>query len=429
MPLLPTTVGSAQQRACGTGSLRAGLLSNLKRLDIPLFLCFAVWYYGNYEHNITNKRALQALGGAEGFPLTIATCQLGVGVLYCVFLWAVPDGRPKPTITVEDWKAVLPLSFVTACAHAASVFALSAGALSFSQIVKSCEPAFAALIGTLLYKANVSTARWWCLVPIIGGVALSACVELDFAWAALVAATIANTAAAIRSNENKKMLDTVGIKDRLGSVGNQYAITTINAFFMLVPLALFREGHKLSQFIELCSSNKEVFWNVVLSGWWFYIYNEVATIIILKTSAVTQSIANTAKRAVIIVLGAIVMGESLGRVKLIGCAVAIGGVFLYSQIDDLVKRRAGRIVVNASTTAADSRTSVDPMVFVTPEKAKLHKEVDSVSTADCSPCTGIPGSDSSGSPQRNLGMEEVHFMAECATTRKEPPRQSLNGGA
>ena len=37
-------------------------------------------------------------------------------------------------------------------AHAASVFALNAGAVSFGQIVKAAEPAFAAFLGVLFYS-------------------------------------------------------------------------------------------------------------------------------------------------------------------------------------------------------------------------------------------------------------------------------------
>jgi len=39
------------------------------------------------------------------------------------------------------------------------VFALSAGAVSFGQIVKAAEPAFAAGIGTLFYGKKVSVAK------------------------------------------------------------------------------------------------------------------------------------------------------------------------------------------------------------------------------------------------------------------------------
>ena len=78
--------------------------------------------------------------------------------------------------------------------------------------------------------------------------------------------------------------------------------------------------------------------NLITSGLYFYLYNELATLTIKKTNAVTQSVANTAKRVIVIVGVAIVMGESLNPMKLIGCWIGIGGVFLYSIIDDLVAK-------------------------------------------------------------------------------------------
>ena len=60
---------------------------------------------------------------------------------------------------------------------------------------------------------------------------------------------------------------------------------------------------------------------------------------IKKTGAVTQSVANTAKRVIVIVGVALVLGESLDFMKLLGCGIGIGGVFLYSIIDKLVAAR------------------------------------------------------------------------------------------
>jgi len=57
-------------------------------------------------------------------------------------------------------------------------------------------------------------------------------------------------------------------------------------------------------------------------------------------NAVTQSVANTAKRVIVIVGVALVLGESLDPMKLIGCGIGISGVFLYSIIDNLVKPKA-----------------------------------------------------------------------------------------
>jgi len=308
-------------------------------IDFPLLTCFALWYLGNYYYNITNKLALNAAGGASGFPMTIATLQLGVGVIYAIFMWLAPDARKKPTITWQDYKSTLPVGFTAAGAHAASVFALSAGAVSFAQIVKAAEPAFAAVLGSAFYGASVSTAKWLCLVPVIGGVILASLGELSFAWAALGTAALANVFAAIKANENKKLMNTPGISERLGTVGNQFALTSINAFLFCLPLMFLTEGKKLGAFWELCKTTPIVFNNLIFSGLWFYLYNELATLTIKKTNAVTQSVANTAKRVIVIIVVALVMGESLGALKLIGCGIGIGGVFLYSIIDKLVAKK------------------------------------------------------------------------------------------
>jgi len=336
---LPT----AGARSAGT-PLRAGAAAaapaagGKKGVDVVLMVYFFFWYLGNYYYNITNKLALKAAGGASGFPMTIATLQLGVGCIWAFFLWGYPDARALPKISFDDWKKTLLVGFTSAGAHAASVFALSAGAVSFGQIVKAAEPAFAALIGTLFYGSRVSLAKWLCLIPVIGGVVMASLGELDFAWAALFTAALANVFAAFKGNENAKLMSTEGLNDRMGGIGNQFALTMINSFLFCLVLMLITEGYKFGSFIKLASTNKVVLMNLIFSGLWFYAYNELATMTIKKTSAVTQSVANTAKRVIVIVGVAIILGESLDTLKLVGCGIGIGGVFLYSVIDTLVKK-------------------------------------------------------------------------------------------
>jgi solute carrier family 35 protein E1 len=328
-------------RATPTAMAAAGSMAEEKKggIDVGLMVYFALWYLGNYYYNITNKLALKAAGGATGFPMTLSCLQLGVGVIYALFLWCAPDARVKPKVTAADLKKMLPVGICMAGAHAGSVFALGAGAVSFAQIVKSAEPAFAAVIGTLFYASKISTAKWLALIPVIGGVILASVKELDFAWSALIAACIANCFAAFKGQENKKVMTTDGLKDRIGSVGNQFAITTIIAFLASIPLAIVKEGNRFSEFSTLIQTNNIVKLNLILSGLWFYGYNELATMTLKKTNAVTQSVANTAKRVIVIVGVAVVMGESLDPIKLLGCSIGIAGVLLYSVIDDLVGKK------------------------------------------------------------------------------------------
>eukprot|EP00548_Thalassiothrix_antarctica_P002946 CAMPEP_0194143314 /NCGR_PEP_ID=MMETSP0152-20130528/12490_1 /TAXON_ID=1049557 /ORGANISM="Thalassiothrix antarctica, Strain L6-D1" /LENGTH=388 /DNA_ID=CAMNT_0038842667 /DNA_START=98 /DNA_END=1264 /DNA_ORIENTATION=+ len=308
-------------------------------LDIGLMLYFVFWYVGNYYYNITNKLALKAAGGKTGFPMTISSLQLAVGMIYGVFLWLAPDARSKPSVTMDDVVKMLPVAFCFMGAHSASVFAMGAGAVSFAQIVKAAEPAFAAVLAQFIYKKPVSKAKWWCLPIVIGGVILASVKELDFAVSALVSACIANIFAAFKGNENKKLMETPGLKERIGGVGNQFALTTIMGFFLSIPVVLVKEGSRMGEFIELAKTTPALWVNMLASGLWFYGYNELATMTLKKTGAVTQSVANTAKRVIVIVGVALVMGESLAPMKLIGCSIGIGGVFLYSIIDNLVKKK------------------------------------------------------------------------------------------
>jgi solute carrier family 35 protein E1 len=195
--------------------------------------------------------------------------------------------------------------------------------------------AFAAVLSQFVYNKNVSKAKWLCLPIVIGGVILASVNELDFAWSALISACIANMFAAVRGNENKKLMETPGIKDRIGSVGNQFALTSILGFLMSIPFFVALEGRRWPEFAQAFKTNKAVSANLIASGLWFYGYNEVSTMTLKKTGAVTQSVANTAKRVIVIVGVALVLGESLDPLKLIGCGIGIGGVFLYSIIDKL----------------------------------------------------------------------------------------------
>ena len=311
-------------------------------IDMSLILYLAFWYLGNYYYNIQNKNAAIAAGG-EHFAMTLATGQLVVGVIYAVFLWVAPDARKPPKITVSDFIAMFPAGFCTAAAHASSVFSLAAGGVAFGQIVKAAEPAFAAFVGTFVYGKKISIAKWMCLIPIIGGVCLAALkqnektgeIELDFTIGGLVGALLANLFAAFKGAESHKLMSTPGIKDRLGSVGNQFALMIIISFIVTVPIMIATEGHKFQEFLHMFHTNEKLSSNLILAGLTFYGYNELATMTMTKISPVTNSVANTAKRVVVIVGSAIVFNETISGLKAIGCTICIVGVFLNSIIDDL----------------------------------------------------------------------------------------------
>ena len=162
--------------------------------------------------------------------------------------------------------------------------------------------------------------------------------KLKFDERALIFGMIGNSFAAFKGSENKKLMTKEGIKDRMGGVANQFALTEVIGFFISVPVMLATEGKSLGKFFSLLMTSKELQMGLLLSGMSFYLYNELATMTIKKTGAVTASVANTAKRVIVLVFMSAVTGKALTTEQKIGAAIAIAFVMLYSVIDDLLKK-------------------------------------------------------------------------------------------
>ena len=256
---------------------------------------------------------------------------------------------------------------------AAGVFCLGADPL-FGQIVKAGEPVLSAFVNTVFYGKPPSIAKVFCLFFIVGGVgfaslkkaaadAASRCdclpyifpyplvlttlrplllrsffgYKLKFDERALIFGMIGNSFAAFKGSENKKLMTKEGIKDRMGGVANQFALTEVIGFFISVPVMLATEGKSLGKFFSLLMTSKELQMGLLLSGMSFYLYNELATMTIKKTGAVAASVANTAKRVIVLVFMSAVTGKALTTEQKIGAAIAIAFVMLYSVIDDLLE--------------------------------------------------------------------------------------------
>ena len=285
--------------------------------------------------------------------MTVSTMQLGVCALYALILWVIglnpvklcgfqaPDKQALPKSTKDDIIKTVPVGFCAAAAHSSSVFALGGDPL-FGQIVKAGEPVMSAIVNTLFYGKPPSVLKAACLPIIVGGVMFASLKKqaeggyaLKFDMTALQFGLLANCFAAFKGSESKKLMTDPGIKKRYGGVGNQYAVTEILAFLISLPVMFLTEGAKFGEFVELFKTSRDLQFNLVMSGMMFYLYNELATMTIKATGAVTASVANTAKRVIVLVYMAMVTGKALTDEQKIGAAVAIGGVLLYSVIDDL----------------------------------------------------------------------------------------------
>jgi len=329
--------------------------------SVALLLFFVFWYVGNMYYNEYNTVALTAAGGKYGgLTMTVATMQLGVCAVYALVLWAVgfnpiklfglqlPESMKLPKTTKSDLVSTLPVGFCSAAAHSAGVFCLGADPL-FGQIVKAGEPVMSAFVNTVFYGKAPSKAKFICLLFIVGGVAFASLKKgedgnygLKFDERALIFGMLGNSFAAFKGSENKKLMDKPGVKDRMGGVANQFAVTEVLAFLISLPVMFATEGAKWSEFCNLVMTDRNMQKGLLFSGMSFYIYNELATMTIKSTGAVTSSVANTAKRVIVMVYMAAVTGKALTEEQKIGAGVAIGFVMVYSVIDDVLKALFGK---------------------------------------------------------------------------------------
>lgn len=292
------------------------------------------WYAGNTFYNIYNKKATNMIH-AHWF---VAAAQLAIGIVWSIVMWAT-GLRKVPNLTAADIASCIPIGLCACLAHAGSVLASAVGAVSFAQIVKACEPAFAAAVGLLVPPMDVKPMLAYAmLIPIVGGVGL-ACVKegkgVDINVQAFLYASMANAAAAFKGKLGSSVTKSLESNpEKNMDAANVYAVMNIISFCCSVPFVVVQELPTLDvEWNKAVDAHglQPLLTNIIVSGFMFYIYNEFAFAFTAHVGAVTSSVLNTAKRVIIIVVSAIVFQEPMERNTVIGSAIAIGGTFGYSM--------------------------------------------------------------------------------------------------
>ncbi|CAE8622762.1 unnamed protein product [Polarella glacialis] len=114
---------------------------------------------------------------------------------------------------------------------------------------------------------------------------------------------------------------------------NVYAVITIMATFLLIPIAFAIEGPTamLQGFkAALAAGGNKFLTQMMMTGLFYYLYNEVAFLALGKLDAVSHAVANTMKRVVIIITAIFVFRTPVTPLGMAGSCIAILGTLLYS---------------------------------------------------------------------------------------------------
>jgi solute carrier family 35 protein E1 len=301
---------------------------SLKR-TIRLGTLFTLWYILNIGYNIGNKRVLNALP----IPWTAATVELFFGFPYVAFLWSTGI-RKAPKLSFDNIKTLSSQAFFLAATHVAGVISFGAGAISFTHILKATEPVWSALILAVGFKEFLPLPVYLSLVPIIGGVGLASMKELSFSWLGFTAGTVSAVTSATKAILSKKVLEGEPLGENL-TPANMFAVLTILGFLFILPASLLIEGPakvSVAYTAALAAGYTKVQLLRLLgiSGFLYYIYNEVAFLALSEVAAVTHAVTNTVKRVVIILASVIVFRNPVSKLGALGSGIAILGATAYS---------------------------------------------------------------------------------------------------
>ena len=209
------------------------------------------------------------------------------------------------------------------------------------------QPVFAAAIRLVLPPVDIKPLLAYAmLLPIVGGVGL-ACVKegkgVDINVQAFLFASMANAAAAVKGKVGSSVTKALkGNPSKDMDAANVYAVMNIISFCCSVPFVVVQElptlGKVWSEAYE--EHGTDLVFNIVVSGFFFYIYNEFAFAFTAHVGSVTSSVLNTAKRVIIIVVSAVIFNEAMERNTVIGSAIAISGTFAYSLASKKAPKKA-----------------------------------------------------------------------------------------
>lgn len=309
------------------------LYTNLAGM-LSLGALFAGWYLANIYFNIYNKTLIM------GFPhpLTVTNIQFAIGSVLSLVFWATGIVK-RPQLDAKTIASVYPLAIIHVLGNVLTNVSLGKVAVSFTHTVKAMEPFFSVVFSAIFLGDIPPAPVLLTLVPIVGGVVMASLSEATFNWTGFLAAMFSNITFQSRNVLSKKFMISKGALDKV----NLFQVITIMAFFMLLPVSVLLEGApilpaKLAAAGIDGAAREELLRRLLSAGLCFHGYQQLSYIILSRVTPVTHSIGNCVKRVVVIVASVIAFQHPLSTQNAIGTAVALGGVFLYSQAKRVFKQ-------------------------------------------------------------------------------------------
>ncbi|XP_071944455.1 solute carrier family 35 member E2A-like [Antedon mediterranea] len=293
----------------------------------------ACWYLFSFCTLFLNKYILSTLGGEPrmlGSVQMVMTTVCGFIKMFipcCLYRHKSREERPPGFI-----RNMLFLGIMRFATVVLGLVALKNIAVSFTETIKSTAPLFTVVIARAIL--GEVTGMWvnLSLLPVMGGLALTSAYELSFTAVGFGAAILTNLVDCLQNVFSKKLLS--GSRYKYSPPELQF-YTSAAAVCLLIPSWYFFLGIPFQD----GPPSPTLVVALIMDGFMFHLQSITAYALMGRISPVTHSVANTAKRALLIWLSVIVFNNPVTLLSGLGTIVVVIGVLLYNRARDYEQNR------------------------------------------------------------------------------------------
>eukprot|EP00729_Bicosta_minor_P015798 gene15798-25310_t len=197
---------------------------------------------------------------------------------------------------------------------------LSHVAVSFTETIKASAPIFTVLFASLILGEQTSWQVNVALIPVMGGLMICSATELSFDMIGFAAAVANNILDCVQNVFSKKLLSS-----GMTPVGLQF-YTSLAAAVIQLPILVYKLApHLLDQ--AAVPMTTSMMWMLFVDGIFYHTQSVTAYYTMSLLSPVSQSVANTAKRALLIILSIMWFSNAVTMWNITGVFIVVCGVF------------------------------------------------------------------------------------------------------
>ncbi|KAK9501117.1 hypothetical protein O3M35_002222 [Rhynocoris fuscipes] len=286
-----------------------------------------LWYIFSGCTLFLNKYILSYM---EADPTLLGTFQmLMTGICGFIQLY-FPCGMYKPHHRLARPPGFYKHMILVGCTRFLTVIlglvSLNYVAVSFTETIKSSAPIFTVVISRFLLGEETGLWVNLSLLPVMGGLALCSANEISFNMKGFIAAMATNFTECLQNVYSKMLIS--GDKFKYTPAELQF-YTSLASVILQIPVSFLYVGVTIEQVTvkQFCA--------FILNGIFFHLQSITAYVLMDYTSPLTHSVANTAKRALLIWASVILFGNPVTVLSALGTCTVIAGVLLYNKAREI----------------------------------------------------------------------------------------------